>query len=331
LSLWFLWVLVTGVVFYLVRLVLQGLDQAEQFSGLLYWGYLLARGAAVGVIIGAAQGLVLLFYVKRAEWPRWVLATATGWAVRSLLLYLVSDWLENAFLGLSTPGLVAATGLVGLLLGAVVGLPQSFVLRPYVDHPGWWILVNAGASLVARVVVATGLLAGTLDDAVAMGVIDVTVTAGISSIFLVDMLRGSRMRMEMTQVEKSEVSVGSPAVAVCALGEQAEIGPGLFLTFHHTQIDATSIVWQGVVRNDTPQPVDFDPAKAAVQVTDNTGKPYQLSRATTDRKRIPAHESAQIVVAACILSYSPIPPGATYLDLDYTPSNLVQLIFRRYL
>src|ERR1041385_787467 len=88
---WLLWLLATGVSFFVAHLIAQVPDQAEQFGGLLYWGFLVARGAAFGVVIGAAQGLVLLMYVRKSAWPQWVLASALGWAVRALFLYFISD------------------------------------------------------------------------------------------------------------------------------------------------------------------------------------------------------------------------------------------------
>jgi NhaP-type Na+/H+ or K+/H+ antiporter len=45
---------------------------------------------------------------------------------------------------------------MGLVLGAILGLPQWLALRRYVPHAGWWVPANALAWMLGMVVIFIG-------------------------------------------------------------------------------------------------------------------------------------------------------------------------------
>ncbi|NLD73575.1 MAG: hypothetical protein GX649_12775 [Chloroflexi bacterium] len=102
-------------------------------------------------------------------WLRWTLISAIGFAL-SFIVAAILGTLWGVFLTLfgANPNVGLALGalLLGLGVGAVIGLLQWFVLHRYLSRSGWWIAASAvGAGLgfaVALVVsgAANGWLLG---------------------------------------------------------------------------------------------------------------------------------------------------------------------------
>ena len=83
-------------------------------------------------IIASIQAMLLRGSIGQSLWwiPRWIISSALGWAGFWLLVYMGRS--ELAILGAS-------------LLGALgLGILQWCVLRDYLGHAGWWIVVNVG-------------------------------------------------------------------------------------------------------------------------------------------------------------------------------------------
>ncbi len=101
-------------------------------------------------LIGVAQGLILKYWINKAE-PllvgKWVVATLAG-----VLLAIVAVVIVNV-------SLLCGGGIV--LPGAVLGFAQWLVLKSYVQKAGWWIVACAvawNASMLVGWAVGTALL-----------------------------------------------------------------------------------------------------------------------------------------------------------------------------
>ena len=327
-SAWLLWIVATLVGALVARILALGLDRVEEFSGPLYIGYLLARGAVVGAILGAAQGLVFLFFTRKSAVGRWVLATATGWAARSMVLFLISDAMLNLFKGFSEPGIVAASGLTGAVLGAALAIPQAVALRGYVEYPVWWVWLNVVAALVGRVVAALGLVSGLVSSPTVLIVIEFTVTAALTGLILIDMLRRAHMQ---TNAPPPEAFSAAPQPVIHPMGQNVNLAHGLFLTFNQAEVTPNSIVWHGAATNITGNNLKLPLTSQMLSVNDSTHKPYAISGLTTSDSQVPAGGSAEIVVTAMVLPYSPVPPGVSYVDLAIDQDTTGVTVFRQYL
>ena len=107
-------------------------------------------GLLAGAIIGLAQGLVILPYLKPVGLRAWVLASALGGLLRWALLGPVCASLIYAM----NTGYVQCNALIPLIIfgglsGAAFGLPQSFVLSRRVRQTTeleWWAWTLAYAA-----------------------------------------------------------------------------------------------------------------------------------------------------------------------------------------
>jgi len=86
----------------------------------------------IGLTVGLAQWVVLRNQIDRAAW--WIPASALGWAAGRGLVEVIF-----------APQDVI---LVGVTLGASLGLAQWLVLRLYLVQSWWWIVLTALSSAV---------------------------------------------------------------------------------------------------------------------------------------------------------------------------------------
>jgi hypothetical protein len=118
------------------------------FQALAFAIVAVALGALEGSIVGYAQFLVI-----RRRLPQlraWVAATILGAVIAWTLGVLPSTLMSlNAPAATEPPPeisdalqLLLAIPL-GLVAGAILGVPQWRVLRRYVSRAGWWVLANA--------------------------------------------------------------------------------------------------------------------------------------------------------------------------------------------
>ena len=131
-DLWFQWMLATTV----------GWAIAWAFIG----------EVAVGALVGLGQWFVLRSRIPQAGW--WIWASTVGWAV---------GWAMIVAGVLAPPnGGVAAMLVTGVVLGAMTGLAQWFILRQAVHQAGWWIV----ASTIGWTIGLTGIFGSTVTGAV---------------------------------------------------------------------------------------------------------------------------------------------------------------------
>ena len=113
----------------------------ENFGFQLWW--VGVSGAMAGASVGMMQWLILRRQLSRAGW--WVLASMVGGAVGFSLV----GWFPlDPTVGFGLIGLVGRLGdvtvaaVLGIQIGAPVGIMQWFVLRQRFFRAGWWILAN---------------------------------------------------------------------------------------------------------------------------------------------------------------------------------------------
>jgi hypothetical protein len=98
--------------------------------------------AAVGIVIGSTQWLVLRRQSCRAD--QWIWVSAAG-VVAGVA---VSQWLDLVDIYIA-PGVELDELLAGAAFGFVVGIAQWMVLRQRVKGAGWWVTVNIIGGAVA--------------------------------------------------------------------------------------------------------------------------------------------------------------------------------------
>lgn len=122
---------------------------------------IVASWSALGLGFGLGQWWVLRRELDRAGW--WVLATAAGYPLGSLLPQAVLSVNNPSLAGLALPDSFgqALGGLVMLCsFGAALGVMQSLVLRGQVKRAILWIPMSIGGWLLAFAATALAFLSG---------------------------------------------------------------------------------------------------------------------------------------------------------------------------
>ncbi len=117
-------------------------------------------GLVAGVVLGAAQGLVLLPYLKRQGVLEWIAATTVGRMARWLAIFVVGQQMAELVLDKSFAGGIVLFGLLGglgIIAGLTLGYAQYLVLRRRVRHSIWWVWVNLPGPFLTAMVVAMTL------------------------------------------------------------------------------------------------------------------------------------------------------------------------------
>lgn len=125
-------------------------ESASAAHALAFATLIIGLGIIEGAIVGYAQAVVL-----RRRLPQlraWVRATMVGAACAWSLGMLPGTLMSIAGSSPSTmpSGMSDALQLLlavplGLVTGAILGLPQWLVLKRYVSRAGWWVAANAAA------------------------------------------------------------------------------------------------------------------------------------------------------------------------------------------
>lgn len=145
-----------------------------------------------GVLVGAAQALVLRKPLPRLRAATWVLFTALGafvaWTLGMIPSTIMSLSMDATSVASSAPPpefsdalVYALAAAMGLVLGLLLGGGQWLALRRHVRRAGWWIPANAAAWMLGMPVVFAGmnlLPPGDFGLATALVVLAVTVVAG---------------------------------------------------------------------------------------------------------------------------------------------------------
>lgn len=323
---WLLWVLATGVGLIVGRTIGLVPDRLAQVSIVPYIGVLAARGAMVGLVTGALQGLVLLPLIRRKGYLPWLAASSVGWGVRAVLLFLISNSLVNAFSGFVPVDLALAGGAGGIVVGAALGIVQGYALRDHIWHQAVWVVASIGGACIGRVVAAFGITLGYADSLVSVTVVEGVVWAAVTGAVLAGQIRESRAASRVVATPELP-----SAKAVFQIGQPAEVLPGLLLAVEGVEVSTSSITWHAAARNSTSRPINIRLEPEQVKISDSTAKPYAVSRIYPSEAEIPVGRQLFLEIAASILSYSPIPPGVTYLELTYSSNQKGNCTFRYYL
>jgi hypothetical protein len=113
-----------------------------------------------GLVVGTAQWLVLHRPLRNMRWSVWALATALGafvaWTlgmVPSTILSSGADTATSAPVQISNLNIYTLAAGLGLIAGALLGIPQWQVLRRYLLKASWWVLANALAWMLGMVMI----------------------------------------------------------------------------------------------------------------------------------------------------------------------------------
>lgn len=129
---WLRWVLLTVLGYTVGLLVGFGLGHALLGNVMI--------GVGIGAVTGFLQWLALRRHIQRSGW--WVLASVVGLSV-SLGLYAVVHNIWGYPFDLGWPLGVLGWALAFLLGGALIGLPQQWILRRRVGLSAWWVPISA--------------------------------------------------------------------------------------------------------------------------------------------------------------------------------------------
>jgi MFS family permease len=208
---WFLWAVMTMLGGFVGQLVAQmGIRAFLPIDApdLVVMLTLVPFGLVAGAIIGLAQGVLLLRYIKPVGLRDWVLASALGgvfrWALLGPILSSLVFALNTGFVQCNT---LIPLMLFGALSGAAFALPQSFVLSRHLKQTTeleWWSWVlayAAGGLFYLPFVTLSGLTTSALlaaggvvsDEYMVRAIISMTlnwlITGLISGLPLLDRLR----------------------------------------------------------------------------------------------------------------------------------------------
>lgn len=102
-----------------------------------------------GIVIGAAQWMVLRCYVRRMR--RWMLMSALGWLTGVQVSILLGDKIDSLVYFLTQLGgwEVLWLNLINRsIILAILGVAQWVALRRHVEGANWWIGASAIAGLI---------------------------------------------------------------------------------------------------------------------------------------------------------------------------------------
>jgi RsiW-degrading membrane proteinase PrsW (M82 family) len=110
------------------------------------------NGVAFGLALGGGQWLLLRQQLDRAD--RWAPASILGWLAVFLIVHTLIEPLAASNDAVRSP---PAALVGGAIVGALLGLPQWFVLRDQLAKAGWWVAIQAlalGVGISLAVVLA---------------------------------------------------------------------------------------------------------------------------------------------------------------------------------
>lgn len=149
----------------LVGLVVATVVEGGRAEALLPALFMILSGALLeGAGVGTLQWLVLRRLFPNMAWLRWASATALGagiaWTlgmIPSTLTVFNADAATTTEIALmSDLAMSGMAALMGLMLGTILGFPQSWILHDFVEHASRWIPANALAWMPGMVIIFLG-------------------------------------------------------------------------------------------------------------------------------------------------------------------------------
>ena len=148
---------------------------------------LAAAGAVMGTLIGLAQGLVLLRYIKLNGFVEWIAASAAGGVLIWTIVAPIGEYLLKTIdLGIAVCTMLIPVIIYGTLAGTVFGLLQSLVFERQLGHvttldqPAWILGNAAGGIFSIPFITLSGLTGGAI--VVLGGVVDAGHAAGAAAV-----------------------------------------------------------------------------------------------------------------------------------------------------
>jgi hypothetical protein len=126
-------------------------------------GFLVAlvSGAVAGLVLGVAQGLMLLAFLKVSGTLEWLIATILGRSTQLAVVYLVGVAMRGLTIDQTFVGLVLLFAMLlvtGILSGTALGYPQSQVFKRRSSRSSWWIVTNVIATAGTAFVIGMTLI-----------------------------------------------------------------------------------------------------------------------------------------------------------------------------
>ncbi len=167
---WLMWVAATTIGAFAGH-YLENLTRNIQLPGAFDILSVAAGGAVAGVVIGLAQALVLMPYLKRRGAIEWLIATILGRTASWIIFFLYGDALSGLFFDNSYGticGLILLKLLLGGVLGFILAFPQYLVLRHRSTKSVFWLIANIGVSVITTYIfiLTVGIFYGLLTGVV---------------------------------------------------------------------------------------------------------------------------------------------------------------------
>ena len=117
-----------------MSLAASGTGPPPEISVVTMTAIVLVAGAAVGVVLGIPQWLVLRPHVKRAGW--WICATGLAWMVATpVFLAIVAPFTGDTVILLALMAVLGASAVTGAIAGGVHGLFLAWLIASDADRP----------------------------------------------------------------------------------------------------------------------------------------------------------------------------------------------------
>lgn len=174
LYIWFSWILANslgeliglGAVFLIGTGIAPGLEMyLNKIADIVLAGILVIVGTLVeGSVLGTLQWIVIQHLNKSVKWLAWVNATLIGIFIAWALGSIPSTMLEFGTEGIKTTFDFKnmfidylTIGGMGLVSGAVIGLPQWLLLRLYFHNAEWWVPASSIAWMMGMIILFVGI------------------------------------------------------------------------------------------------------------------------------------------------------------------------------
>jgi len=130
-------------------------------SGIAGFFLALVGGAVAGLVLGIAQGILLLPFIKISGALEWLLATVIGRSAQWAVLYVMALAMRGLVIDQSFVGLMllfAMMLLIGVMCGVALAYPQAQVFKRRSSRSSWLIVTTVIGTAGTAFVIAMTLL-----------------------------------------------------------------------------------------------------------------------------------------------------------------------------